>query len=119
MAAERSGAHAALNRLCKWRTVFVGWQLGTRPYDDPEAQAVRDHRELSMILRAEVSALTRLMIEKRVFDPHEFDAALAEEADALSESFATQFPGIRATDTGLEMDTAVMQERGTMKGWRP
>ena len=45
----------ALNRLCKWRAHFAGWQLGTRAKDDPEAQAVRDHRELSMLMRVELS----------------------------------------------------------------
>jgi hypothetical protein len=50
----------ALNRLTKWRNVFVGWQLGTREKGDPEGDAVRDHREQSIILRAEVTALTGL-----------------------------------------------------------
>src|SRR5438067_1656730 len=40
---------AALNRLTKWRSVFCGWQLGTRSSTDPEAQAVRDHREATML----------------------------------------------------------------------
>jgi hypothetical protein len=57
----------ALNILTKWRTIFAGWQLGTRPKGDPECDAVRDHRELSMILRAEVTAFTGLLREKGVF----------------------------------------------------
>lgn len=50
----------ALNRLAKWRTVFAGWQLGTRARGDPESDAVRDHREATIMLRAEVNALTAL-----------------------------------------------------------
>lgn len=34
-----------LNVVCKWRSLFAGWQLGTRPKGDPESDAVRDHRE--------------------------------------------------------------------------
>lgn len=109
----------ALNRLTKWRNVFVGWQLGTREKGDPEGDAVRDHRELSMILRVEVTALTRLMLDKGVFTEEEFDAALAQEADLLNADFARRFPGIEATDEGLAMDPIVMQRAGTMKGWRP
>lgn len=109
----------ALNRLAKWRNVFVGWQLGTRPKGDPEGDAVRDHREQSIILRAEMTALTGLLLEKGVFTPEEFDAALAKEADLLSADFARRFPGITATDDGLSMDPIVMTKHGTMKGWRP
>lgn len=50
---------AALNKLAKWRSVFAGWQLGTRLKEDPECQAVKDHREVTILLRAEVSALLR------------------------------------------------------------
>lgn len=57
----------ALNKLTKWRMVFAGWQLGTRPKGDPECDAVRDHREATMIQRVEISALSRLLIKKRHF----------------------------------------------------
>jgi len=43
---------AALNVLAKWRAHFSGWQLGTRPKGDPEGDAVRDHREATILLRA-------------------------------------------------------------------
>ncbi len=109
----------ALNRLAKWRNTFTGWQLGTRSKGDPEADAVRDHREQSIIMRAELTALTGLLLEKGVFTMEEFDAALAKEADQLSEDFARRFPGIKATDEGLTMDPIVMQREGTMKGWLP
>lgn len=110
---------SALQRLAKWRTVFAGWQLGTRDKADPEAAAVRDHRELTMIMRAELSALTGLMIEKGVFTAQEFSDALEAEADLLSKDYEKRFPGVRATDTGIEMNVAVMREHGTMEGWKP
>lgn len=50
-----------LNKLCKWRTILAGWQLGTRPKEDPEAQAVRDQRELLLLLRCEVTALIDIL----------------------------------------------------------
>lgn len=52
----------AVLRLTRWRTLFAGWQLGTRPKGDPECDAVADHRELSVLLRAEVTALTGLLL---------------------------------------------------------
>jgi hypothetical protein len=106
----------ALERLAKWRSVFAGWQLGTRVRDDPESQAVRDHREATLILRAEVSALVRLLIEKKVITLADFDAILKDEALILSDSLAERFPGIKATDQGITYDRRAAE---TMKGWLP
>jgi hypothetical protein len=103
-----------LNRLAKWRSLFAGWQLGTRPIGDPECDAVRDHREATIIQRAELSALTGLLIEKGVFTAEEFGVVLAHEADQLSQDYERRFPGVKATDIGLEMDGRAAQ---TMKGW--
>lgn len=108
---------SALNRLAKWRMVFAGWQLGTRMKGDAECDAVRDHRELSMLTRAEVNTLTRLMIDKGVFTDEEFAIQLTEEATWLSDSYEERFPGCKATDEGIAMDVDRVAE--TMKGWRP
>jgi hypothetical protein len=107
----------ALQRLAKWRMVFAGWQLGTRLKGDPECDAVRDHRELSILTRAEVNTLTRLMIDKGIFTDDEFETQLAEEAEWLSNSYEEKFPGCKATDDGIAMDVDRVTE--TMKGWRP
>jgi hypothetical protein len=111
--------HDKLNRLCKWRTVFAGWQLGTRAKGDPESDAVRDHREVTILLRAEVTALTGLLVSKGVFTGEEFAAALGDEADQLNADYERRFPGITTSAAGVHLNTAVMQEHNTMKGWRP
>lgn len=114
MSAER-----ALNRLTKWRSVFAGWQLGTRADTDPECRAVRDHREVTILLRAEVSTLTGLLMEKGVFTGEEFTTALERQAELLSADYARRFRGMKAVDDGIALDIAVMQEHGTMDGWLP
>ena len=110
-------SYAALNRLGKWRTVFAGWQLGTRAKGDPESDAVRDHREVTMLLRCELTALTGLLIEKGIFTAEEFTAAIGKEAEQLSADYEKRFPGFKATDVGIQMDPQVAAQ--TMKGWRP
>jgi hypothetical protein len=113
-----SNVESALNRVTKWRSIFAGWQLGTRAKGDPESDAVRDHRELTILLRVELTALAGLLIKKGVFTAEEFEAALAKEADWLDLAFARKFPGLRATDDGIEIyDTA--KAHHTMRGWRP
>lgn len=106
----------ALNRLCKWRQVFAGWQLGTRPLGDPECDAVRDRREMLLLLRAEVTALTMLML-KQTCTMHEYEAQLETEANALDLMCQKRFPGFRATDTGMDINTALAAD--TTRGWRP
>jgi hypothetical protein len=106
----------SLNRLAKWRSVFAGWQLGTRPLTDPECQAVRDHRELSLILRAEVSTLVHLLVKKGVFTTEEFTTALGDEADMMDADLQRRFPGMSSTEEGMKFDARAHE---TMKGWKP
>jgi hypothetical protein len=96
----------ALNRLVKWRSILTGWQLGTREKGDPTSDAVRDHREVTLLLRAEVNALAMLMLEKSVFSGEEWDRQLVIEAKHLEEALEKQFPGARASDDGMHIDTA-------------
>lgn len=107
----------AFNKLTKWRMVLTGWQLGTRTDTDPEAQAVRDHREATLIQRAEISALVGILIDKGVFTLEEFETKSAEEAGHLEAILEERFPGFKATDFGMTMDTTLARE--TTKNWKP
>lgn len=107
---------AALQRLTKWRTIFAGWQLGTRAKGDPECDAVRDHRELSILLRAELSAQTATLCRLVPGFSDAFREQLLVEAEQLSKDYEQRFPGVRATDWGIQMDSRAAE---TMKGWRP
>jgi hypothetical protein len=106
----------ALNILGKWRVLFAGWQLGTRSKTDPECAAVRDHREATLMLRVEVTALCRVLREAEVIDFDFFLKVLEEEADMLCMALEERFPGVHATEEGLAFDPRVNE---WMKGWRP
>jgi len=93
---------ASVQRLAHWTMLLAGWQLGTRLDTDPEARAVRDHRQLSLFLRAEVSAIAGILIEKGVVSLEEFQDRVDVEAQRLDKDFEKRFPGWRSTDTGLE-----------------
>lgn len=97
-------ADAALNRLCKWRTFFAGWQLGTQLDSHGPTRAVRNEVDARLILRAEVSALSALLVEKGVFTVDELNEAVAREADFLAEALAKRYDGFEATDEGLKVD---------------
>jgi hypothetical protein len=112
--AVRTRMWRSLNRLAKWRTLFAGWQLGTRPASDPVAQAVKDHREATLLLRVEVTALTGLLLAKGLVTEVEWLTAVADEADSLNTDLEQRFPGVKAHDDGLTLDRRVMP---WMKGW--
>lgn len=106
----------ALNKLAKWRSVFAGWQLGSRSKEDPECQAVRDHREVTLLLRAEQSALVGLLIARGVFTVADWEAALLREAQLLDKDMEAKFPGVSTSDIGVHFGPEAAK---TMKDWRP
>lgn len=111
------GADRALNIVAKWRALLTGWQLGTRPKGDPEGDAVRDHREATILLRAEANALVSLLQRKGIITVAEFDAAIERAANQLSHDYEARWPGVTATEDGLVINPQRANE--WMKGWRP
>lgn len=107
----------ALNKLAKWRTLLTGWHMGTRPKGDAASDSYRDLQEFRLILRVEVSALTRLLIDKGVFTEDEFDRAMEMDARLLDQALADKFPGVTATEEGLQLNPAEINQAGWMKGW--
>ena len=107
---------AAMNKIAKWRLAFAGWQLGTRAKGDPESDAVRDHREATILQRVEVNAIINLLVDKGVITVEELQKAAIEEADLLEQSYQKNFPGMQATDIGMQFDTRAAK---TMHNWKP
>jgi len=109
----------ALNKLCKWRKFYASWQLGTRPKGDGELRALTHHLELSILLRAEVSAMISLLVAKGVFTQDEWHAALEAEAKMLDHQYEETFPGWRSTQDGLSMKMPEAGETMRRLGFPP
>jgi hypothetical protein len=116
---DQQERYRMLNRLCKWRRFFAGWQLGTRPPHDGEFQAVAHHRELSILLRCELSALTALLISKSVFTADEYGEAVYSEARLLNRSYEEAYPGHRSSDDGMIMQMPEALETMRRLGFPP
>lgn len=114
-----AAATAALERLCKWRVHFAGWLLGTRLKSDPQSQWARDNAEKLLVLRAEVSALSRILIDQGVVTAEQFTVQVGQEAVALSNMMEERWPGVTATDDGLHYDLPRVAAAGWMAGWLP
>jgi hypothetical protein len=110
----------SLNRLCKWRAVLAGWHLGTRAKDEPGVAAMRDLRELTMILRAEMNAVCALMVKKGVFTEKEHARALEREADLMNTDMERRFPGWRSSNDGMvAYDLDLAQDTANRLGFPP
>jgi hypothetical protein len=108
-----------LEKLTKWRNVFASWQLGTRPRDDGEIRALKDHRELTILLRAEVTALTGLLVESGVISAEDFAAALEDEAIQLDHDYEVRFPGFTTSLDGVSMQMPQAHETMKRLGFPP
>lgn len=109
---------AALNKLAKWRMILAGWQVGSRSIEDETTRAIRDHRELTMLLRTEVNALQQLLLAKGIITPDEYHQQLTKEARLMENALEQRFPGFVATSNGmLVFDPALAAE--TTKNWKP
>lgn len=116
MSGQAQRTDRALNILAKWRAHFAGWQLGTRLKGDPESDAVRDHRETTLLLRAELNTVLVLLIKREVFTQEEWLRELEAQCTALAKTFEARWPGARASLHGMDYDLAKAE---WMKGWRP
>lgn len=107
---------AAADRLCKWRTVYAGWRLGTRSKEDGQSQYTRDLHEMLLLLRAEVSALTFAVRELALPEERLFELFLQEytELDRLQ---SEKFPGFKSHQYGIDIDVAVARETMSRKGF--
>lgn len=109
----------ALNKLCKWRKFFASWQLGTRPAGDGEYRAVANHRELSILLRAEMSAMAGLLMRKGVITQQEWQDAIETEAKQLDHDYEESYPGWRSLREGLSMKMPEAAETMKKMGFPP
>lgn len=105
----------SLNRITKWRSVFAGWQLGTRPSSDAECQAVKHHVECTILTRVENSALVSLLVKKKVFTSEEWGLEVANECEHLNAAYEKLFPGFKATQDGIDIDVQLANQ--TTKNW--
>lgn len=110
---------AALDKLAKWRKFFASWQLGTTPTSDGRYKAVASHRELSILLRAEVSALTGLLLSKGVISEDEWRDALEAEAKRLDHDYEESYPGWRSVPDGMSMKLPEAAETMKRLGFPP
>jgi hypothetical protein len=112
-------AFVALNKVAKWRNFFASWQLGTRPDTDGEYKALADQRELLILMRVELNALTELFLKKGLLTQQEVTAAFEREARALDKDYEDRFRGFSTSGDGLHMKLPEAAETMRKLGFPP
>lgn len=113
----RAAYERATQRLCKWRTVFIGWMYGTVADGTPGLKAHKDRVDAQIMHRVEINALTALLIHKGVFTREEFMVQLVEECGHKEHEYEEMFPGYKANDDGLSIDLKLVQETHKRMGF--
>jgi len=114
-----AACNKAMNKLCKWRSVFVGWMIGSKHQSEPGVQAYRDAVDFRLAARVELNALSTLLIEKGVFTREEFTAQVTIEAELYDKTLENLFPGYRTTDQGITIDPKIAVETNRRMGFPP
>lgn len=104
--------HAAANRLHHLSMRYVGAlveaatgsKVGMLPGGYPGLREMRDLIDLAMLQRAEVNALTKLLVDAKLLTQEQVLGAFAEEYDWLAREKA-RFLGCEVTDAGLVFKT--------------
>jgi len=85
---------------------------------DPESDAVRHHIEVTILMRAEITALTKILLDKKVCSIEDLQQAFIVEMERLDSAYERKFPGMRTTDYGVDYYDLPLAKK-TMEGWRP
>lgn len=72
-----------------------------------------------MMLRAEVSGLTKILLDKGVVSEVELAETFADEYEMLSTDYSRRFDGVEATGQGLTMDIVRVRETMRRLGFPP
>lgn len=108
-----------LQRLRRWPVLLASWQAGrSRRVIDPEFDAIRDHRERTLMLRAEVNALVTVLTDRGVLTEAGWAETVEAEARHLCDGLERAYPGVHSTADGLHFDMAAIQAAGWMRFWK-
>lgn len=78
----------------------TGQQIFGIPQGHPGLHQTRDLIDLVLLCRAELNAMSKLLVEAKVYSEEQWHDAVVDEYEWLTDTKAKQF-GFEVTDTGL------------------
>lgn len=95
--------HIGMRYVGALAEVARGSKVGLLPATDPGVHEMRDLIDLLLLTRAEINALSKLLVEAKVFTAEQLVKEYAEQYDWLADTKAKQF-GVKIIDGGLVFD---------------
>jgi hypothetical protein len=100
--------------------IQLGRVLGTVSNTKGSYKAWIDLLERSYFMRAEINALTALLIKKGAFTEAEWMKQWEEEASSFFKEVSKDWPEVEFTDYGYTIvDPVALAERSKREGWPP
>jgi hypothetical protein len=100
--------------------VQFGRIFGTTPSTEGRYKAMMDLLERCYFMRAEINALTKILIDKGVCTTSDLQKAMDEEMSMYFKEVAAQFPEIEFGDRGFTIkDVAALAARSKIENWPP
>jgi translation initiation factor 2 beta subunit (eIF-2beta)/eIF-5 len=100
--------------------VQFGRIFGTEPNTSGRYKAMIDLLERCYFMRAEINAVTKLLIDKGVFSSSEFQKEIESEMEVYFKDVAAHFPEIEFRDDGFTIkDTQAFHARTKSENWPP
>lgn len=110
----------AMRRARQVGRLTVGRIFGTTPNTDGRYLAIMDLEERAIFCRAEVNAITAILMKKGLFTKDEFDEQLVDELNYLAKLYADKFPEVEFTEIGITVkDVKAFQARSKRERWPP
>jgi hypothetical protein len=99
-----------MKRVVHWKEVLATWQLGTRDANNGTYQALQDLHENLIRKQVQLDAVTEILVCRGIFSPEDLLEKQIELAVRLDQNMETKFPGVKTTDSGLDVDPEVYQK---------
>lgn len=96
-----------MNRVVQWKEVLANWQLGTKDDTDGSFRALQDLHDTNIRKGVKLEALVELLLAHRVIRPEDLIEKQIELAVRLDQSLEAKFPGVKSTESGLQVDEDV------------
>jgi hypothetical protein len=99
-----------MNRVVQWKEILANWQLGTKDDSDGSFRALQDLHDTTMRKGVKLEALVELLLARGIIRPEDLLEKQIELAVRLDQSLEVKFPGVKVTDSGIQVDEDVFEK---------
>jgi hypothetical protein len=99
-----------MNRVVQWKEILANWQLGTKDDSDGSFRALQDLHDTTMRKSVKLEALVELLLSRGIIRPEDLLEKQIELAVRLDQSLEVKFPGVKVTDSGIQVDEDVFEK---------